>query len=128
MDSVRETIELLKPDRLGHAVHAADDPRVMDLIRERDIAVECCPTSNVLTTSVSEMSRHPLPVFLRHGICATLNTDDPALMGDLTLQNEYRAASEIMGCSMEEIEQIQKNGWKAAFLDPGIKEAILHTP
>jgi adenosine deaminase len=128
VDSVRETIELLKPDRLGHAVHAADDPRVLDLIRERGIAVECCPTSNVLTTSVPEMSRHPLPVFLRHGICATVNTDDPALMGDLNIRDEYRAASEIMGCSDAEIEQIQKNGWKAAFLEPDIKEAILHIP
>lgn len=116
VDSVRETIEFLQPERLGHAVHAVDDPKVMDMIRERNIAVECCPTSNVLTTSVTEMSRHPLPQFLKAGICATLNTDDPALMGDLTLDHEYEAARTMMGCSTGDLERIRLNGWKAAFL------------
>ena len=115
-DSVRETIETLLPDRLGHAVHAVDDPHVMDLIRERGIAVECCPTSNILTTAVADMREHPLPQFLRQGILATINTDDPALMGDLTLADEYRNAREIMGCSEEELACARRNARQAAFV------------
>jgi len=114
-DSVRETIETLKPDRLGHAVHAIDDPSVMDLICNEGIAIECCPTSNVLTTAVSKMEDHPLPLFLRHGILATINTDDPSLMGNLTLQDEYRNVREVIGCSEDEIDQALYNAAKAAF-------------
>ncbi len=122
VESVRETIELLRPDRLGHAVHAVDDPQVMDMILERNIAVECCPTSNVLTTSVADMKQHPLPQFLREGICATLNTDDPALMGDLKLEEEYRNVRDVMGCSEEDLAQIRRNGWMASFLPAEIKK------
>jgi adenosine deaminase len=115
-DSVRETIECLQPERLGHAVHAVDDPALLDLIVEKGIAVECCPTSNVLTTAVEQMGDHPLPKFLRAGICATLNTDDPALMGDLKLADEYRNAADKMGCTPQDLERIRRNGWRAAFL------------
>jgi adenosine deaminase len=116
-ESVHETIELLHPDRLGHAVHAVDDPYLLDIIRERNIAIECCPTSNVLTTSVAKMEQHPLRTFLKAGIRATLNTDDPALMSNLTLEQEYEHARVEMGCGESELKQIRRNGWKAAFLD-----------
>jgi adenosine deaminase len=122
-ESVRETIKCLNPERLGHAVHALDDPALMDLIAEHGIAVECCPTSNVLTTAVAHMSEHPLPKFLRAGIRATLNTDDPALMGDLKLAHEYRNASEYMGCTPADLDTIRRNGWVASFLSEKEKKA-----
>lgn len=124
-DSVRETIELLHPQRLGHAVHAIDDPQVMEMILEKKIAVECCPTSNYLTTSVPDYEHHPLPVFLKNGICATINTDDPALMGDLKLEDEYQLAQTRIGCSLQQLEQVKLNGWKAAFLS--IEEKVSYS-
>jgi adenosine deaminase len=123
--SVRETIELLHPDRLGHAVHAADDPQVMDMIEKAGIAIECCPTSNYLTCSVRVLREHPLPEFLRNGILATLNTDDPSLMGELVLDDEYRIAKEKIGLSPAELEIVQRNGIQAAFLSSEEKTRIL---
>lgn len=114
-DSIRETIRVLKPQRLGHAVRAVDDPGLMDEIARQGIAVECCPTSNYLTGTIARMEDHPLPVFLRHGICATINTDDPALMGGITIQDEYRHAELEMGLSLEQLEQVRRNGMLAAF-------------
>lgn len=114
-NSVRETILSLCPNRLGHAVHAVEDPALMDMILERQIGVECCPTSNVLTSAVRSMEDHPLPIFLRHGILATINTDDPALMGDLTLEDEYSHARIEMGCSEEEVTQARLNAERVAF-------------
>ncbi len=114
-DSVRETIDTLSPDRIGHGVHAIDDPRLLDMLARKEIAIECCPTSNVLTTAVTRMKDHPLPVFLRHGILATINTDDPSLMGNLTLQDEYQNARDIIGCTIEEVEQARLNAALSAF-------------
>lgn len=114
-NSVRETVESLGVERLGHAVHAADDPTVMDLLAKRNIAVECCPTSNTLTCAVPNLAAHPLPLFLKHGLCATLNTDDPSLFGGISLKHEYRVAAEGMGLDPSALEQIRRNGVRAAF-------------
>ena len=114
-DSIRETIKHLQPQRLGHAVRAVDDPHLMDEIAEKGIAIECCPTSNYLTASIPSLKDHPLPVFLKHGIKATLNTDDPAFMGNLTIQKEYQNAKEQMGLSRKELELVQANGLEVSF-------------
>ncbi len=117
VESVRQAVDLLGTERLGHAVRAADDPALLDRIAERGIAIECCPTSNVLTCAVPDFASHPLPVFLNHGVRATLNTDDPSLMGDLLLEDEYRHARDDMGLTRAELDQIQRNGQAAAFID-----------
>jgi adenosine deaminase len=124
-ESVRETIETLHPARLGHAVHAADDPSVMDLIAHNNIAIECCPTSNYYTCSVPEYARHPLPVFQKHGLNVTLNADDPTLFGGISVSNEYRLAYEEMGMKPNLLKKIQLDGLNAAFINPEQKGEIL---
>ncbi len=115
-ESVRQTVLELGVERLGHAVRAIDDPAVLDLLAERGIAIECCPTSNVLTGSVPDYAEHPLPLFLQHGLRATLNTDDPSLMSEITLDHEYLVAQEHMGLDDQQLRLVQENGLQAAFL------------
>lgn len=115
-ESVRQTVLQLAPERLGHAVHAADDPAVLDLLAEKQVAIECCPTSNYYTTAVPRLAAHPLPLFLARGLCATLNTDDPSLFHSIDVAHEYRLARDEMGLSPAGLRQIQRNGLQAAFL------------
>jgi adenosine deaminase len=124
-ESVRQAVELLHADRIGHAVRAVEDASVMDLLAERGVAIECCPTSNVLTCSVADYASHPLPLFLAHELCVTLNTDDPSLMGDLRLEDEYRIARDAMGLSGGQLDQVQRNGVQAAFLPESEKARLL---
>jgi adenosine deaminase len=124
-DSVRETIEVLKPDRLGHAVHAADDPAVMALIADQGITIESCPTSNYYTCSVPSFAAHPLPIFLKNGLKVTLNADDPTLFSGLSVWQEYELAGDIMGISQKDLKKMQLDGLQAAFLSPQQKEEIL---
>jgi adenosine deaminase len=114
-ESVYQAIQELGAERLGHAVHAARDERLLDLIGERGIAIESCPTSNVQTSTVAGYSAHPLPAFLRRGLLVTLGTDDPSISG-INLVHEYRAARDHMQLSPEELRQLQENGLRAAFL------------
>ncbi|MBN2256518.1 MAG: adenosine deaminase [Anaerolineaceae bacterium] len=123
-DSVRETIEILKPDRIGHAVHAADDPAVMALIADRGITIESCPTSNYFTCSVPSYEAHPLPVFLKNGLKVTLNADDPTLFSGLSVWQEYELAAEMMGVSQEESKKMQLDGLEAAFISAEQKADI----
>jgi adenosine deaminase len=124
-DSVRETIEKLNPDRLGHAVHAADDPAVMALISEKGITIESCPTSNYFTYSVPSFKSHPLPIFLKHGLKVTLNADDPTLFSGLSVRQEYELAGNLMGISLADMGRMQMDGLEAAFISHEEKNEIL---
>lgn len=122
-ESVRQAVLDLGAERLGHAVRAAEDPAVVDLIADRGIAVESCLTSNLQTLTVSSLEHHPLPLFLRRGICVTLNTDDPAISG-IDLAHEYHLLQQL-DLSAQEIRQVRLNGLMAAFLSSEDKAVLL---
>jgi adenosine deaminase len=115
-ESVRETIEFLHPERIGHGVHAIDDQAVMEQILENGIAIESCPTSNYLTKSIPSLREHPLPKFLQKGVHVSINTDDPSLFQGINLQHEYLIAHDMMGIDLEGLEHIRQNGFLAAFM------------
>jgi adenosine deaminase len=121
-DSVRKTVLTLGVERVGHAVHAVDDPEVLDLLAEKQIAVESCPTSNLLTCAVPSFAAHPLPIFLDRGLCTVLNTDDPTLFGGISLEDEFRIAREEIGLSDGQLTRLRENGLRAAFLTPTEKK------
>jgi adenosine deaminase len=123
-ESVRQAIEELGAERLGHAVHAVEDPKLLDLIAERRIAIESCPTSNVQTTTVAGYAAHPLPLFLRRGLLVTLNTDDPGISA-IDLPHEYRVARDALGLTADELRRLQANGVQAAFLSDGERAALI---
>jgi adenosine deaminase len=82
VDEVARVVEQLEPDRIGHGVKAAYDPRAMDMIRERGIVLEICPTSNLNTRVVSgwDEFRWIFDTFRRNEIRFTINTDGPEML------------------------------------------------
>jgi aminodeoxyfutalosine deaminase len=120
-EEIREAIELLGAERIGHGIAAARDPSLMDLLAERRIPLEICPGSNIRTGALArqllrEQARiedHPLPVLLRHGIPVVLSTDDPAMF-QTTLRNEYANAAR-MGLLEDELIHIVDMGFEHAF-------------
>jgi adenosine deaminase len=114
-ESVRQAIEELGAERIGHGVHAIDDQAVLELIAARGVAIESCPTSNVQTSTVASYAAHPLPAFLRRGLLVTLATDDPGISA-IDLPHEYRVARDELGLATEELRRLQSNGVAAAFL------------
>jgi adenosine deaminase len=116
-ESVRQAVLGLRAERIGHGIRAIEDPAVLDLLAERRIPLEVCPTSNLHTSTVRDYRSHPLPTLLRRGIRCTLSTDDPSISG-LDLAHEYRVASEELGLSEAEIRRMQETAVEAAFLAP----------
>lgn len=120
-EKIREAIELLGAERIGHGIAAINDPSLMDLLAERKIALEVCPGSNIRTGALARQLRrgdariidHPLPVFLRHGIPVVLSTDDPAMF-HTTLHEEYANAAS-MGLQEDELLRIVEMGFEHAF-------------
>jgi adenosine deaminase len=123
-ESVRQAVLELGAERIGHGIRAVEDPAVLDLLAERRIALEVCPTSNLHTSTVSDYRSHPLPALLRRGLAVTLNTDDPSISG-IDLPHEYRVAEEELGLSRDELRRLQENALEAAFLTPEERAGLL---
>jgi len=129
--SVREAIELLGVERIGHGIAAARDPHLVALLAERAIPLELCPTSNLRTGALARqlaireaaVSDHPLPQLLRCGVPINLSTDDPAMF-DTNLSREYALLPQ-MGLDTAEIVRLAKAAFAAAFLPPAEKAAQL---
>jgi aminodeoxyfutalosine deaminase len=121
---IREAIEVLGAERIGHGIAAIRDPSLMDLLAERKIPLEICPQSNLRTGALArQLARadvriedHPLPALFRHGIPIVLSTDDPALF-HTTLDDEFVHAAQ-MGLQENELEQICAMGFHYAFQTP----------
>jgi len=121
-DKIREAIELLGAERIGHGIAAINDPELMDLLVEKKIPLEICPGSNIRTGALARQLQrvdagiedHPLPKLLRHGIPVVLSTDDPAMF-HTTLRAEYENAAR-MGLSQNELVGLVEAGFEHAFI------------
>ena len=120
-EKVREAVELLGVERIGHGIAAIHDPSLMDLLADRRIPLEICPGSNILTGALARqlsqpaasIESHPLPQLLRHGIPVTLSTDDPTMF-HTDLGAEYHNAHR-MGLSEPELSSLLQASFTHAF-------------
>src|ERR1700688_2802664 len=128
---VREAIELLGVERIGHGIGVMLDERTMDFIAARNIPLEVCPTSNLRTGALARQigrptagyDQHPLPAFFRRGLPVTLSSDDPSMF-ETTVSDEYRHAHQ-MGLTPREIVQLAEASFLHSFLGPTEKRAML---
>ncbi|HEY4906353.1 MAG TPA: adenosine deaminase family protein [Candidatus Acidoferrum sp.] len=120
-DKIREAVELLGVERIGHGIAAVHDEGLMDLLAERRIPLEICPAGNICTGALAKQLQrtnariedHPLPKLFRHGIPIVLSTDDPAMF-HTTLQGEYENARR-MRLTEREIASLQQASFDHAF-------------
>jgi adenosine deaminase len=115
--NVREAVELMGADRIGHGVKSAADLGVIDLLKSRGTALEMCPTSNIQTGVVKILGHHPLRPFHQIGLKVTINTDDPSI-SNTTLTTEYLIAITGIEMRLQDIRQTIQNSAEASFLPP----------
>jgi len=120
--SVRDALELLGAERIGHGIRALEDPQVVELLAERRAALEICPTSNRLTGVALEGHPHPYEDFDRHGCLVTIDVDDPSLFGT-SITEEYRIVERAAGAAA--LERYVRNAVEASFASPVEKAAML---
>jgi adenosine deaminase len=128
---VREAVDLLGAERIGHGIGVMRDERTMDFIAARNICLEVCPTSNLRTGALARQvgrltagyDQHPLPSFFRRGLPITLSSDDPAMF-ETTVSEEYRHVHR-MGLAQSEIVQLAEASFHHSFLEPEEKRVML---
>jgi len=114
-ENVREAIEDLHADRIGHGVRVMEDPQVIALARERNIPFEVCITSNYQSGVVSALEEHPFMSMLKAGLNVTLNTDDPEISG-IILSDEYHMVCSVLKLSRDALKDRIIAAAGAAFL------------
>ena len=113
---VRDTLDLLKVDRVDHGNAAMQDSDLVARLAGEKTPLTVCPLSNYRLQGVTDMSRHPLKAMLDAGVVATVNSDDPAYFGGYVLDN-YTAVRDALNLSRDEIVTLAKNSITASFLD-----------
>ena len=119
--SVRDAVEILGAERIGHGVRAVEDPAVVALLVARGIALEVCPTSNFLTGASVRDALHPIVALDAAGVCCAIDSDDPALF-KTTVSDEYALVREWLGDAA--VLRLATNAVAASFASPQQKATI----
>jgi adenosine deaminase len=122
--SVAECVRDADAPRIGHGVRCLEDQDLVNTLRERQVVLEVCPSSNVCLGVVPSMDDHPLPKLLREGLCVTINSDDPPMF-DTTLTDEFLRAAEAFGFEREDVRQLSLNAARAAFVSDERKAELV---
>jgi adenosine deaminase len=118
-----EALEYLPIQRIGHGVQVIHSPETMELIKEKGIALELCPSSNIKLGLFKSMEEHPFPKLLEAGIKLSLNSDDPPFMST-TLANEYAKVQSAYNYSDETMRAITTMAIDCAFVDKTTKTEL----
>ena len=121
--SIWQALNELGARRIGHGVKAIEDSTLMDYLRDNRIGIESCLTSNIQTSTVNDLTKHPLKQFLDHRILASINTYDPAVEG-IEIEYEYAVAAPQAGLSQADMEKAQANALEIAYLSDADKQAL----
>jgi adenosine deaminase len=122
--TVRDAIEHLGVERVGHGVRVVADPAVAALARERGVTFEVCLTSNLQSGVIDTLAAHPLKAMQALHLRTTLNTDDPGVSG-ITLTDEYCRAVGVLGLDPAEVLQAILAAAGASLLPPAEQAALV---
>ena len=123
-ENVREAIQDVGAERIGHGVHVMEDEEVINLARERGTNFEVCTTSNYQSGVVAALSAHPLSRMLQAGLNVSIGTDDPSV-SRIDLTHEYKLVCEDLGVPMHVLKRSILSAAKAAFLPEDEREELV---
>ena len=111
---IKKAINLLHAQRIGHGTSLLEDFTVLDLVVNKQVVIEACPTSNMHTGSIRSVNEHPLPKWLELGVKTCINCDN-WLLSDVNPAKEYQRVLSIPGMSKELVDQCLKTGRESSF-------------
>ena len=115
IDSILSAIDF-DTKRIGHGVRCIEDENIINLIKEKNITLEVCPTSNV-DTNMYKYINHPIKELYDRGVLITINTDNRTV-SNITLTREYEKLSKYFNFKIDDFKKMNINAIKASFLSP----------
>jgi adenosine deaminase len=116
-EEIGEVLEVLRPDRIGHGILASSDPELMRDLRDAEVVLEICPTSNLLTKALPDETavRDVFRTFVEHGVRFSIATDGPEMM-HTHLRDELDLLLRIGALSQDELAEANARGHDASFV------------
>jgi adenosine deaminase len=111
---VREALDIGLADRIGHGVSAFQDDDLIKRLRDQNVHIEFCPTSNLKMGAVSQIEQHPIARARDLGMNFSINTDDPGAF-DCDLDHEFAVVEETFGFTRADFQFIASNALAARF-------------
>jgi len=122
--NVRDALETLNVERIGHGIRVMADPGMVALARERGTVFEVCLTSNFQTGVVQSFQEHPVMKMLDAGLNVIFGTDDPSVL-QITLTSEYRRVCEDLGMEYKVLQERILAAGKASFLPEDERDILI---
>ncbi|AFK01952.1 Adenosine deaminase [Emticicia oligotrophica DSM 17448] len=122
-ESVWETLQHFHPTRIGHGVRSVEDPKLMEFLKQNDIHLEVCPTSNVQTNVVESIEHHPVDKIYQSGVSMSINTDARTI-SDVDLKHEYELLENQFNWQKEYFKQCNLEAIKHAFISSEKKRTL----
>jgi adenosine deaminase len=122
--SIRQALELGHARRIGHGTRLSEDPELLEIVRERQIPLEVCITSNVQTRVAASAATHPAGTYLEAGIPISLGTDN-RLMSGVDLTGEYARAVEAFDLSQDKVLVLARTSFDQAFVSDDVRATLL---
>lgn len=123
-ENITKSIRELHSQRIGHGTFAYKDEEVVKYLKDHQVPLEVCPTSNVHTKAVKSIESHPVKKYIEQGLKVTLNTDNRTV-SKVTLTEEYVNLIEKLGVSFDKVIEIMRNTIEAGFCSKEVKEKLL---
>ena len=120
---VRDSVEILNVDRIGHGVRATEETGLVQRLGEARVPLDVCPTSNVRTGTVTSLAAHPIRQFLAAGIPISVSSDDPIVF-ETSVTTELALLHLAHGFTWPELGELVQNGARAAFLPADERTAL----
>lgn len=122
-ESIRDALNDLGVERIGHGVRAIEDPELVRRLAEDAIVLEVCPGSNVFLGVYPEWSHHPIERLRAEGVAVTVSTDDPPFF-HTTMTKEYDQLAKTFGWEPDDFTDLARRSLDAAFCDAETKERV----
>lgn len=123
-ESIADALHVCGAHRIGHGTHLYEDLELQAYVRDHQVPIEVCLTSNVQTHAVESFEAHPVRGYFDDGLLVSLHTDN-RLMSGTTMTQEYARAAGHLGFSEAEVAEIVLNGFRSAFLPWAEKQELL---
>ena len=122
-DSVWETLQHFHPSRIGHGVRSAEDGKLLQFLKEKNIHLEVCPSSNIQVNVFDTIENHPVDKIYKAGVSMSLNTDARTIT-PVTLTNEYELMEKVFNWRKEHFLKCNLEAVRHAFCEEALKEKL----
>jgi len=122
--NIREALDQIGADRIGHGVAAVHDPELLERLVVEQVVLEVCPSSNVVLQVVADLDAHPFPELWRRGANVTINSDDPPFFAT-TLTEELAHAVRLADLGIRDLAELQRRAARGAFCEDEVRRTLL---